>query len=669
MKSPSCYALRAAALLGTLSFLSPPALAINDFSGTGNNLALPFEITDTQWSLNSGTYVNNVTGIAAGAAVVTAATLPLNDSTTAATVSISTQFTVNSFSSLPASGTPTTGFGLFGSTNNFSTTAPQNYYLADFAFADGPNVANAGRLRILSLGGTNTDFSVTNGVADNELDATDLAVVVGRTYTLKFTATRSETGLAMSLGLFDETGTTQIGTSATAADLTPLPGTFFGYRNRYESGSAGGACQLTFDNLDVVPDPGSSAPTGITVTSSPSFPTALPTPATSTSAVVLRNLSTTQVANVTAATLTGLDAAKFTITTPLPLVIPAGGTASVDVAFNSNNETGFRNASLTLTTDSLSPVPPQTLSAAFHSFGTNFLLNGDFESANFLDRWTSRLGSGLNTLGVPGLAAPSTQAAWLSSSLIEVVQPVLSGTHFYTEVSFAINSTALERGFNFIVKNQQPALTAARCLNLRYDVVQQSFNAFSDVQPFTDGWGAALALGTLEASTDGNSDGDLEDLEDTKKIYRLRLTGHGWGSRGATYDLALTEPNSLVYTRQVTGLQRWQGSSGFNAVPTAIAFTTEFGNNPGFWVDDTTFVSTTPPATPLAITQFRYDAATRSSTLNYIAPPGLAYRVQASNDMTFWENLSDEFGSGAATSFIEADTFGVPARFYRLTPR
>lgn len=653
----------------TLSLPIAPAFALNDFSGSGNSLALPFEVTDAQWSLTSGAYVNHVTGIAAAAAVVTSAALPLNDANTAATVSLSTQFTVNSFAAPPAAGTPTTGFGLFSSTNNFSGTSPQSYYLADFAFADGPNTATEGRLRILSLGATNSDFTVTNGLADDDTTTANFAVVPGRIYTLKLTATRSETGLAMQLAVFDETGAIQIGTSAIANDPTPLAGTFFGYRNRYESGSANGAYQLTFDNLDILPDPGASAPSGITVTTAPVFPTTLPTPSTSTSSVVLRNLSTTQSATVSGAAISGLDATRFTVSTSLPLVIPAGGSAPLEIAFNSNNEPGFRSATLALTTDSPSPVPDQPLSAAYMALNSNFLQNGGFEAAVFPERWTSRLASAANTLAVPGLNTPSTKAAWMSSSLIELVQPVLSGSHFYTEVSFAINSTAFERGFNLTLKNQQPAISAVRCLNFRYDAGLQTFNAFSDQQPVNDGWGAALDLGTLEPSSDGNADGDLEDPEDVKKVYRLRLTGHGWGSRGATYDVELTEANSLTYTRKVTGLQRWQTTSGNVAAPTAIAFSTEFGNNPGFWVDDVTFVSTPAPTTPLAITGFSYTPLTSSGVLNYTAPLGLAYRVQASNDLTFWDNLSDEVGTGNPASFNEADTFGAPARFYRLNPR
>ena len=68
----------------------------------------------------------------------------------------------------------------------------------------------------------------------------------------------------------------------------------------------------------------------------------------------------------------------------------------------------------------------------------------------------------------------------------------------------------------------------------------------------------------------------------------MRLTGHGWGTSAASYDIELSDANQTNFTRRVNGLTRYQNSSGVNGPPVAFIFNTAFGNNPGFWVDDVT---------------------------------------------------------------------------------
>jgi hypothetical protein len=98
----------------------------------------------------------------------------------------------------------------------------------------------------------------------SSVDASKLAVVLGTTYTLRLSATYSGSALHMTLGLFDATGTTQIGSSATASDTSLLSGTNFGFRNRI--GLSGGAATIDFDNFSVtstaIPEPSSALPMG-----------------------------------------------------------------------------------------------------------------------------------------------------------------------------------------------------------------------------------------------------------------------------------------------------------------------------------------------------------------------------------------------------------------------
>jgi hypothetical protein len=53
----------------------------------------------------------------------------------------------------------------------------------------------------------------------------------------------------------------------------------------------------------------------------------------------------------------------------------------------------------------------------------------------------------------------------------------------------------------------------------------------------------------------------------------------------------------------------------------------------------------------------------------HTAPLGLAYRIQGTNDFTFWENLSDGLGTNSAQPFSENLFFPNPARFSRIAPR
>jgi hypothetical protein len=90
-------------------------------------------------------------------------------------------------------------------------------------------------------------------------------------------------------------------------------------------------------------------------------------------------------------------------------------------------------------------------------------------------------------------------------------------------------------------------------------------------------------------SVDANADGDLNDPEDTRNVYRMRLTGHGWGTANANYDIELSNANETNFTRRVNGLTRYQNSSGVAGTPQSFIFNTAFGNNPGFWVDDVSY--------------------------------------------------------------------------------
>jgi hypothetical protein len=226
----------------------------NNFSGSAGNGALTHESTDAQWSLAAGSYRNVVTS-----ATVLASTASLSITNAGSTpyFEMTTQFTVPVITATN-SGVTTIGLGLFSTTNNFSGVVTESYYLADFVVANAISDINEGRLRVVSVGAANADFSSTATTVDDNPGTANVAITAGTTYTLRLYVQRTGSALDFSFGIYDATGNTQIGTTATASDPTALTGNFFGYRNRYEPNPAG-TITVNHDNFGIVPEPASAA--------------------------------------------------------------------------------------------------------------------------------------------------------------------------------------------------------------------------------------------------------------------------------------------------------------------------------------------------------------------------------------------------------------------------
>ncbi len=197
------------------------------------------------------------------------------------------------------------------------------------------------------------------------------------------------------------------------------------------------------------------------------------------------------------------------------------------------------------------------------------LTNSNFEATPFSTGWTVT-GAPVVT---PGLRAGSAQGARFTGSAQALTQNVVWGADWYLDCFFAIRSTT-GRAFSLIVYNG-----ANIVVSLRYEA--GNFSTFDGTS-----WGSGLGLGTCTASVDANADGDLDDAGDTKNVYHLRITGHGWGTGAANYDVEVSDANDAAFTRVATGVTRYQNVSATTVVPTSIAFSTQFGTNPGFWLDD-----------------------------------------------------------------------------------
>lgn len=198
------------------------------------------------------------------------------------------------------------------------------------------------------------------------------------------------------------------------------------------------------------------------------------------------------------------------------------------------------------------------------------LTNPDFEATPFSAGW-SLIGA---PAAVAGIAPGSTQGVRFTASGQALAQAVAWPADWHVECYFAIRSTT-GRAFSLILNG-----TGGTMINLRYEA--GAFAAFNGAA-----WTSLPGLGTVSASTDANSDGDLADAGDTRNVYRLRVTGHGWGAVGANYDVQISDANGTTFTRSASGLTIFQiASLPVSARPTQVRFGTEFGGNPGWWLDD-----------------------------------------------------------------------------------
>ena len=224
----------------------------------------------------------------------------------------------------------------------------------------------------------------------------------------------------------------------------------------------------------------------------------------------------------------------------------------------------------------------------------DLLANGNFEADPFDVGWVQ-----LGAAPFAGFAPGSTRAAaFPAASRIGQNIPAPSA-NWQLDFYFAVKSTT-NRAFSLAVNTTANSAgnTNVATINLRYQSGQ--FNTFSGP---LNAWSSDLGLGSIAFSTDANADGDFDDAGDLRNVYRMRLTGTGWGSGNGTYRIQLSNANEATFSRTTTDLNRYQNGSGNTALPQAILFNSAFGSNPGFYVDDVTFENIALPDDPnLAVT-------------------------------------------------------------------
>lgn len=247
--------------------------------------------------------------------------------------------------------------------------------------------------------------------------------------------------------------------------------------------------------------------------------------------------------------------------------------------------------------------------------GTNILLNPSFEGTPFDTNWFDVFNSapaGVGATNVPGLVIGpgETTAAWLDRNNVYLGQDLLDSSlnfeaapNWYLDFSLAITNDNVDRDFILMVN---VGATCAQAIGASYDVINLRYQVVGGVGQWNaygnGSFGSDLGLGSMLTSIDADGNGSLNDPGDNKNVYHVRLTGHGWGSPGSSYDIQVSDANQTNFTHSVNGLQRWQFGSGDNGVPWSFYFNSQFGNCPGFWVDNVTFENLTAADPALGVT-------------------------------------------------------------------
>ncbi len=167
---------------------------------------------------------------------------------------------------------------------------------------------------------------------------------------------------------------------------------------------------------------------------------------------------------------------------------------------------------------------------------------------------------------------------------------------FSVDLYFRAQNTT-QRRFNLHVSTSTGAIgSSGPSINLKYDV--------------TNGWAAF--------STEWNPISGLGSVT-PGEWYRLRVSGQDWGTATARWAVDVSAAGGTNFINSATNLTWYQDGTPTANPARYFVFTTVFGNNPGFDVDEVT-ASVIPPPPPAA-TGHRFDQRHLSAPVHHHGEP------------------------------------------------
>ena len=136
-----------------------------------------------------------------------------------------------------------------------------------------------------------------------------------------------------------------------------------------------------------------------------------------------------------------------------------------------------------------------------------------------------------------------------------------------------------QRQFHLHVSTSTGGISSsAPALSVRYQASQGGWAAYDGAT-----WQTISGLNTLTAD----------------QWYRLRVIGQGWGTSAARFALQVSDAGTTNLTGSASNLVWFQGGTPTANTARFFVFTTVFGNNPGFGVDEVSagIISAAPPVT------------------------------------------------------------------------
>lgn len=344
---------------------------------------------------------------------------------------------------------------------------------------------------------------------------------------------------------------------------------------------------------------------------------------TTTRTITFSNLGANNDLTIDAITLTDDGGGIYSVSAApaASTIIPPGGTFDVEITATGGG--GLATFAGELLID-VSPDDQDTtipVSALIATTGDPFLLtsNRDFETG--LAGWSGNAvaTSGLGSSGgvrLRGIGDDRTDTLVpFASTLAQAFSPADS-PDFVATVSFAIpdfatftssapNPAFYDRSFHLAILGADTlpasgifgdADAANAIINLFYfpDGTDGDTGAgFFLYNGGTSGFERLSALGTLTPSTDFNPDGSPPN---TLNVYQLTLTGTGFGTPAASYDIAISDANQTNVAATAAGLTTFHGIDPTGTTAKAIVLSTadtsldttlgEVPYQPSFWVDN-----------------------------------------------------------------------------------